>query len=201
MVGTDPDRILRRLRRQRRHGVDLAAMADPSRHRRPRRGRQGQDPRRERRGSADGTDRHGVFRRRAGVLLSQRSRQDEARLQCEGLVDARRCRLSRRRGLSLPHRPQVLHDHFRRREHLSAGDRGRADHPSRRRRCRGVRRAERGDGRRGQGGGAAARHGARRQGAGSRTDGVLPQASVADQMPEEHRLRGRTAAHARPASW
>ena len=25
---------------------------------------------------------------------------------------------------------------------------------------------------------------------------VLPQASVADQMPEEHRLRGRTAAHA-----
>ena len=36
----------------------------------------------------------------------------------------------------------------------------------------------------------------RRQGAGSRTDPVLPQASVADQMPEEHRLRGRTAAHA-----
>ena len=32
--------------------------------------------------------------------------------------------------------------------------------------------------------------------AGSRADAVLPQASVADQMPAEHRLRGRTAAHA-----
>ena len=49
VVGTDPDRVLRRLRRQRRHGVDLAAMADPSRHRRPRRGRQDQDSGRERR--------------------------------------------------------------------------------------------------------------------------------------------------------
>ena len=52
------------------------------------------------------------------------------RLQRPRLVDARRRRLSRRRGLSLPHRPQELHDHFRRREHLPAGDRGRADHPS-----------------------------------------------------------------------
>ena len=34
------------------------------------------------------------------------------------------------------------------------------------------------------------------QGARGRADRVLPQASVADQMPEEHRLRGRTAAHA-----
>ena len=61
MVGTDPDRILRRLRRQRRHGLDLAAMAHTSRHRRPRGGRQGQDPRRERRGSADGADRPVYF--------------------------------------------------------------------------------------------------------------------------------------------
>ena len=81
VVGTDPDRVLRRLRRQRRHGLDLAAMADASRHRRPRGGRQGQDPRRERRGAAGGRNRHGVFRRRAGVHLSQRSREDEARLQ------------------------------------------------------------------------------------------------------------------------
>jgi acyl-CoA synthetase (AMP-forming)/AMP-acid ligase II len=50
-------------------------------------------------------------------------------------------------------------------------------------------------GRRGQGGGAAARHGASGQGARSRTDRVLPQASVADQMSQEHRLRGRAAAH------
>ena len=113
-----------------------------------------------------------------------------------GLVDARRCRLSRRGRLPLSHRPQELHDHLRRREHLSAGNRGRADHPSRCRRRRRVRRAQRGDGRRGQGGGAAARHENGGQGTGSRADSVLPQASVADQMPEEHRLRGRTAAHA-----
>jgi len=98
--------------------------------------------------------------------------------------------------LPLSHRPQVLHDHFRRREHLSAGDRGRADHPRRCRRRRGVRRAERGDGRGGQGRGAAARHGEGGQGTGGRTDPVLPPAFVADQMPEKHRLRRRTAAHA-----
>ena len=84
MVGTDPDRVLRRLRRQRRHGVDLAAMAGASRHRRPRRGRQDQDSGRERRGSAGRADRHGVFRRCACVHLSQRSREDEARLQRTG---------------------------------------------------------------------------------------------------------------------
>src|SRR5258708_29459675 len=112
------------------------------------------------------------------------------------MVDARRCRLSRLRRLSLPHRSEDLHDHLRRREHLPAGDRGRADHPSGDCRRRGVRRAERGDGRRGQGGGAAARHEPRRQGARGGTDRVLPQASVADQMPAQHRLRGRIAAHA-----
>ena len=53
VVGTDPDRVLRRLRRQRRHRLDLAAMADAPRHRRPRRRRQGEDSRRERRGAAD----------------------------------------------------------------------------------------------------------------------------------------------------
>ena len=106
VVGADPDRVLRRLRRQRRHRLDLAAMADPSRHRRPRRGRQGEDSGRERRGAPGRRDRHGLFRRRAGVHLSQRSRQDQARLQRQGLVDARRCRLSRRGRLSLPHRPQ-----------------------------------------------------------------------------------------------
>ena len=84
MVGPDPDRILRRLRRQRRHRVDLGAMVVAPRHRRPRRGRQDEDSRRERSGIADGRDRHGVFRRRAGVFLSQRPRQDEARLQRTG---------------------------------------------------------------------------------------------------------------------
>ena len=49
---------------------------DAPRHRRPRGGRQGQDPRRERSGVAGGADRHGLFRRRAGVFLSQRPGQD-----------------------------------------------------------------------------------------------------------------------------
>src|SRR6185369_14753260 len=53
-----------------------------------------------------------------------------------------------------------------------------------------------GDGRGGQGRGAAARHVQGRKGARGRTDRVLPQTSVADQMPEEHRLRSRIAAHA-----
>jgi acyl-CoA synthetase (AMP-forming)/AMP-acid ligase II len=77
-----------------------------------------------------------------GLHLSQRSRQDEARLQRQGMVDARRRRLSRCGRLSLPHRPQVLHDHLRRREHLSAGNRGRADYAPRGFRRRGIRRAE-----------------------------------------------------------
>jgi acyl-CoA synthetase (AMP-forming)/AMP-acid ligase II len=34
------------------------------------------------------------------------------------------------------------------------------------------------------------------KGPGKRVDAVLPRASVADQMPEDHRLRGRIAAHA-----
>ena len=40
LVGTDPDRVLRRLRRQRRHRLEFAAVAVASRHRRQGRGRQ-----------------------------------------------------------------------------------------------------------------------------------------------------------------
>ena len=43
-------------------------------------------------------------------------------------TDARRRRLRRRGGLPLPHRPQGVHDHLRRREHLPAGDRGLPGH-------------------------------------------------------------------------
>ena len=48
------------------------------------------------------------------------------------LDDARRRRLRRRRRLPVPHRPQGLHDHLGRREHLSAGGGEPLDHPSRR---------------------------------------------------------------------
>jgi len=40
-----------------------------------------------------------------------------------------------------------------------------------------------------------AHNGARRQRARSRADNVLPKTAIADQMPEERRLRSRTAAH------
>ncbi len=50
----------------------------------------------------------------------------------EGLEHARRRRLRRRRRLPVPHRPQGVHDHLGRREHLPAGGRERAHHASRR---------------------------------------------------------------------
>ncbi len=110
-------------------------------------------------GAAGWRDRRGLFRRRPGLRLSQRRRQDRRRPQCPGLVDARRHRLPRRRGLSLPHRPQGLHDHLRRGEHLPAGDGGRADPPSGRRRRRRLRHPQCRDGRGGEGRRPAARHG------------------------------------------
>ena len=50
----------------------------------------------------------------------------------EGVEHARRRRLPRRGRLPVPHRPQGVHDHHRRREHLPAGGRERPRHPSRR---------------------------------------------------------------------
>ncbi len=64
-----------------------------------------------------------------------------------GLVDPRRRRLPRRRRVPLPDRPQGVHDHQRRREHLSAGGRERpGDAPQGRRRRR-LRHPRRRDGR------------------------------------------------------
>ena len=63
----------------------------------------------------------------------------------------RRHWLRRRRGLHLSHRPRVVHDHLRRSQHLSAGVREPARHASQGARRRGVRRAQRRDGRGGQG--------------------------------------------------
>ena len=64
-----------------------------------------------------------LVRRQRGVRVPQRPGQDRRVARCPGLEHARRRRLPRRRGLPLPHRPQVVHDHHRRREHLPAGDR------------------------------------------------------------------------------
>ena len=72
------------------------------------------------------------------------------------------------------------------------------DLASRRGGCRGVRCSERGNGRRGQGRGAAATCVARGQGPRSRTDRLLPQASLADQMPQSVDFRSNCRAR-RPA--
>lgn len=62
------------------------------------------------------------------------------------LEDGGRHRVSRRGGLPLPDRPQAPHDHLRRGEHLPAGGREPARHPSEGDGRRGVRRPGRGDG-------------------------------------------------------
>ena len=91
-------------------------------------------------------------------------------------LDGRRRRLRRRGRLPLPHRPQDVHDHLRRREHLSAGGREPPRHPRQGVRRGGHRRAQRGPRRGGQGGRPAdAGHRARPR-AGARADRLLPPA-------------------------
>ena len=61
----------------------------------------------------------------------------------DGLVNRRRRRLSRRGRLSVPVRSQARHGDLGRRQHLSRGDRGRADRHGGRARLRGVRHSRR----------------------------------------------------------
>ena len=92
------------------------------------------------------------------VRVPQRPGEDrEARDSRAAALDARRRRLRRRRRLPVPDRSQGVHDHLGRREHLSAGDRGRARHPPEGRRRRRVRHPRRGLRRAGEGGRAADR--------------------------------------------
>ena len=82
--------------------------------------------RRRRRGAAALRERHDLLRGRRDVRVPQRRGEDGVVAAPEGLVDARRRRLPRRRQLPVPDRPQGVHDHLRRREHLPAGGRERA---------------------------------------------------------------------------
>jgi len=129
-----------------RHGLEFAAngsaIAAPS----PRRGRQGQDSGRERPGSAHRADRHGLFRRRAGIAYHNDPEKTKKAYNDRGwstlgdvgyLDDEGFLYLTDRKSYMI----------------ISGGvniypqaDRGRADHASRYRRRRGVRRAERGNG-------------------------------------------------------
>ena len=100
----------------------------------------------DRRRAAGRAGRHDLLRaRRRAVHLPRRPGEDRVHPapRAPVLVDGRRPRLRRRRGLPVPHRPQGVHDHQRRGEHLSAGDRGPvqpAPVGARHRRDRGARR-------------------------------------------------------------
>ncbi len=122
------------------------------------------------------------FERDAGaVRLPQRPRQDRghAAPRAPDVDDGGRPGLRRRGGVPLPHRPQGVHDHQRRGEHLPAGGRGPLQPAPGRRRHRRDRRPRRGDG--GAGGGVRAALAVRdaRAGAGGRADGVRPRADRA----------------------
>ena len=67
---------------------------------------------------------HRLLRRRAGVRVPQRSRQDGPDAQRQGLANPGRRRPRRRRGLPLPDRPGLGHGGLRRGQHLPP--RGRA---------------------------------------------------------------------------
>ena len=120
---------------------------------------------------------HDLVQDRDAVQLLQRRREDAGgNLARRDDDHGRRRRLRRRRRLPVPHRPQDVHDHLRRREHLSAGDREPVDHPPEGGRRGGVRRAQRRPRRGGEGGRAAdARRRAGRR-AGARAARVLPRA-------------------------
>ena len=100
-----------------------------------------------------------------------------------GLEHARRRRLRRRRGLPVPDRPGVEHDHLGRREHLPTGDRGRADRPPRGARRRGHRHSRCGDGRGGPGGRAARRERRRRPGPPAELIAYCREPALALQVP------------------
>ncbi len=117
----------------------------------------------------------------------------ESRDETRTALDGRRRRLRRRRRLPLPHRPQDVHDHLRRREHLPAGGREPPRHPREGVRCGGHRRAQRGQGRGGQGGRPGDAWHRTRPRAGARADRLLPPAPRRLQVPPVGGLRGRAA--------
>ena len=77
------------------------------------------------------------FRGATALRILRRPGQDRGQPQLRRGGQHRRRRRPRRRGrLSLPDRPQDVHDHLWRGQHLPAGDREPARHPPRRPRCR-----------------------------------------------------------------
>ena len=154
VVRPDHHRVLRRHRGQRVHVLRQRGVAGPPGHRR-------QADRSATLLILDDDGNEVAARARPGTVwfdgrhqlrVLQRPGEDGREPQRQRhRLDGRRRRLRRRRRLPLPHRPQDLHDHLGRREHLPAGDREPADHPPEGDGRRGDRRAQRGPRRRGQG--------------------------------------------------
>ena len=141
---------------------------------------------------------HDLLRaRRGAVHLPRRLGEDRVHATpgAPVVVDRRRPRLRRRGGLPVPHRPQGVHDHQRRREHLPAGDRGPVQPAPVGARHRGHRRARRRDG--GAGGGVRpADRRPTRSDLRGRADGVRPGAHRALQGAARVHRHRRPAAHA-----
>ena len=108
---------------------------------------------------------------------------------------------ARRGRLPLPHRPQGVHDHLGRREHLPAGGREPARHAPEGGRRRRLRRAQRGLRRGGQGGRAAGRRcadaGARAR---ARADRVLPRTPGRRRSARARSTSATSCPATRPAS-
>ena len=185
------------IRRQRRHGVDLAAMARSSRHRRPRGGRQGQDPRRERSRKLPTGQIGTVYFADAPVFSYHNDPEKTKRaynakgwstlgdvgyLDDEGFLylTDRKSYMIISGGVNIY--PQETEDVLI--THPDVADVA----------VFGVPNEEMGE----EVKAVVQPHDMARAGkaAGSRADTVLPSAFVADQMPAQHRLRSRTAAHA-----
>ena len=114
-------RVLRGHRGQRLLRHPLGRVARAQGLRRARDPRHDPHPGRRRPGAAPRRARDDLLRGRRRLRVPQGPGEDGVQPEPSGLVDARRHRLRRRRGLPLPDRPEGQHDHLRRRQHLPAG--------------------------------------------------------------------------------
>ncbi len=194
----DRARVLREHRGQRRDVRRTRGLAGAPGHGRQAAARHPAHLRPGGQGAAGGRGRDDLLRARPGAVhLPRRRGQDgvHAAPRAPVVVHGRRPRLPRRRGLPVPDRPQGVHDHQRRREHLPAGDRGPVQPAPGGARHRRDRRTRRRDG--GAGGGVRrslpVRWRSRR--AARRADVVRPGADRALQGP------ARVHRHRRPAAY
>ena len=156
MVGPDHPRVLRRHRRPGLHRLRQRTVAGAQGQRRQGDDRRPAHPGREHAARAEGPPGEIWFKTATPfVYFNDPERTQQTRSADGSDEHGGRRGLRRRRRLPVPDRPQHLHDHQRRRQHLSAGMREPADHPPQGGGCGGVRRAQRGDGRGGQGRGAS----------------------------------------------